>query len=93
MVPSGANNAVRCPATARSDWAPYVGVMTSFLTAAEEAGRDALEVDLEPAELSRSWIEDLAQSANSSGGITLVSEHIDPDGVEDESPQAVEVAD
>ena len=49
--------------------------------------------DPEPAELSRSWIEDLAQSANSSGGITLVSEHIDPDGVEDESPQAVEVAD
>ena len=38
-------------ATARSDWAPYVGVMTAFLTAAEEAGRDALEVDLEPAEL------------------------------------------
>jgi hypothetical protein len=27
------------------------------------------------AELNRKWIEDLAQSANSSGGITLVAEH------------------
>ena len=48
--------------------------------------------DPEPSELSRSWIEELAQSANSSGGITLVAEHIDPEGVEDESPQAVEVS-
>ena len=33
--------------------------------------------DPEPAELSREWIEDLASSANSSGGITLVAEHFD----------------
>jgi hypothetical protein len=33
--------------------------------------------DPEPVELSRSWIEDLANSANSSGGITLVAEHVD----------------
>lgn len=28
-------------------------------------------------ELSRAWIEDLAHSANSSGGITLVEEHLE----------------
>lgn len=28
-------------------------------------------------ELSRKWIEDLAQSASSSGGITLVDEHLE----------------
>lgn len=33
--------------------------------------------DPEPADLSREWIEELANSANSSGGIMLVSEHID----------------
>lgn len=33
--------------------------------------------DPEPAELSREWIEDLANSANSSGGISLVAEHFD----------------
>lgn len=33
--------------------------------------------DPEPTELSREWIEDLANSANSSGGITLVAEHFD----------------
>ena len=31
----------------------------------------------ETPELSRSWIEDLAHSANSSGGITLVEEHLE----------------
>jgi type VI secretion system protein ImpM len=35
-------------AAAPCDWLPYVGEMTSFLTAAEEAGRDALEHDLAP---------------------------------------------
>jgi type VI secretion system protein ImpM len=30
---------------------PYVGQLTSFLAAAEEAGRDALEHDLTPADL------------------------------------------
>jgi hypothetical protein len=33
--------------------------------------------DPEPAMLSREWIEDLANSANSSGGIMLVPEHMD----------------
>ncbi|MCT9002386.1 DUF7882 family protein [Microbacterium memoriense] len=49
--------------------------------------------DPEPTELSREWIEDLAQSANSSGGITLVAEHIDPapEAKEDAAPQTVDV--
>lgn len=34
--------------------------------------------DPETPELSRAWIEDLAQSANSSGGITLVAEQVEP---------------
>ena len=38
--------------------------------------------DPEPAELSRKWIEELANSANSSGGITLVAEHFDTGPVE-----------
>jgi type VI secretion system protein ImpM len=38
-------------AAAAGDWLPYVGAMTSFLVAAEGAGRDALEHDLSPAEL------------------------------------------
>lgn len=38
-------------AAAPGDWAPLVGTMTSFLSAAEEAGRDALEHDLTPADL------------------------------------------
>jgi len=33
--------------------------------------------DPEPADLSREWIEELASSANSSGGIMLVAEHFD----------------
>lgn len=33
--------------------------------------------DPEPVSLSREWIEDLANSANSSGGISLVAEHFD----------------
>ncbi|GAA1943166.1 hypothetical protein GCM10009776_01150 [Microbacterium deminutum] len=33
--------------------------------------------DPEPTELSREWIEELANSANSSGGIMLVAEHFD----------------
>jgi hypothetical protein len=38
--------------------------------------------DPEPTELSREWIEELANSANSSGGITLVAEHFDTDSIE-----------
>ncbi len=48
--------------------------------------------DPEPAELSRDWIEDLAMSANSSGGINLVAENIEDEGAPDEAPQTVEVA-
>ena len=33
-------------AVASIDWAPHAGTMTSFLAAAEQAGRDALEYDL-----------------------------------------------
>ncbi len=35
--------------------------------------------DPEPVALSRAWIEELANSANSSGGITLIAEHFDTD--------------
>ena len=45
--------------------------------------------DPEPTELSRDWIEELASSANSSGGITLVAEHFDTgpiDVIESEEP-------
>jgi len=38
-------------AVASVDWAPHVGAMTSFLAAAEQAGRDALDHDLSPADL------------------------------------------
>lgn len=34
--------------------------------------------DPEPAELSREWIAELANSANSSGGIALIAEQIEP---------------
>src|SRR6478736_4504671 len=40
--------------------------------------------DPEPAVLSRQWIEELANSANSSGGIMLIAEHFD---VESEPPE------
>jgi hypothetical protein len=33
--------------------------------------------DPRPTELSRTWVEQLAQSANSSGGISLIAEHVD----------------
>ena len=38
-------------AAAPGDWLTHVGAMTSFLVAAEAAGRDALEHDLTPAHL------------------------------------------
>jgi hypothetical protein len=46
----------------------------------------------EPPELSRTWLEELANSANSSGGIQLVAEHFDtePLDVDDDAPQVVE---
>lgn len=44
--------------------------------------------DPQPAELSRQWIEDLAHSANSSGGIMLVAEYFGPaTGESDELPE------
>ncbi len=49
----------------------------------------------EPPELSRAWLEEMSQTANSSGGITLVPEQMDtgPVDVADNAPQVVEVAD
>jgi hypothetical protein len=47
--------------------------------------------DPEPATLSRQWIEDLANSANSSGGITLVEEYVVTDPV-DASGEGADVA-
>ncbi|MBD7958185.1 hypothetical protein H9651_11090 [Microbacterium sp. Sa4CUA7] len=47
--------------------------------------------DPEPATLSREWIEELASSANSSGGIMLVSEHLDeeaPDPLPEATPSS-----
>lgn len=41
--------------------------------------------DPEPAVLSREWMDQLARSANSSGGIMLVPEHFDIDPAEEES--------
>lgn len=38
--------------------------------------------DPEPAQLSRDWIEELANSASSTGGILLVAEHFDTGPVE-----------
>ena len=46
----------------------------------------------EPATLNRQWIEELASSANSSGGITLLAEHIhiETEGQpHDDAPQLV----
>ena len=44
-------------AVASADWAPYVGMMSSFLAASEQAARDALEHDLAPTELLRRVVE------------------------------------
>ena len=38
--------------------------------------------DPNPTELSRSWLEELAQSAHSSGGIVLVAEHFDTEPID-----------
>jgi type VI secretion system protein ImpM len=38
-------------ATSSADWVPLVAPLTAFLDEAEEAGRDALELDLTPADL------------------------------------------
>ena len=47
--------------------------------------------DPEPAELSRAWIEELANSANSSGGIMLVAEHFDTDPADEDLPGGLEL--
>lgn len=50
--------------------------------------------DPEPTELNRAWIEELAQSASSSGGILLTEEQIETaDGDSDNAPQTVTVTD
>lgn len=51
--------------------------------------------DPETPELSREWLEALSQSANSSGGITLVAEHMDTDSsaTTDAAPQTVRIVD
>ncbi len=45
--------------------------------------------DPETPELSRDWVEDLMRSANSTGGIMLVEEHIDTDHLADKRPEPV----
>ncbi len=47
--------------------------------------------DPEPPELSRQWLEELANSANTTGGIQLIAENIDTVPVEviDNAPQQV----
>ena len=47
--------------------------------------------DPEPTELSRTWIEELANSANSSGGIMLVAEHFDTEVPEGEEANGLEL--
>ncbi|RKS93034.1 hypothetical protein DEU37_0430 [Microbacterium sp. AG790] len=50
--------------------------------------------DPEPTELNRAWIEELAQSASTSGGIQLAEEQIESvEGDADNAPQTVAVAD
>lgn len=39
--------------------------------------------DPEPPALNAKWVQELANSANSSGGITLTAEHIDTNGEND----------
>ncbi|MBT2500662.1 hypothetical protein J7E25_16310 [Agromyces sp. ISL-38] len=46
--------------------------------------------EAEPPELSREWIEDLMRSANSTGGVLLVEEHLDTDPVAGRATQQVE---
>jgi hypothetical protein len=45
----------------------------------------------EAPELSRSWIEDLMRSANSTGGVQLVPEQLDTDPIPTPSDQPVQV--
>lgn len=48
--------------------------------------------DPEPEELSRQWIEDLAHSANSSGGIMLVAEYFEGGTGDDVDPLGPDVS-
>jgi hypothetical protein len=45
----------------------------------------------EAPDLSRNWIEDLMRSANSTGGIQLVAEHLDPEPIPTDADQPVHV--
>lgn len=51
--------------------------------------------DPEPPPLSRAWLEELVNSANTSGGILLIAEHIEarPAGPTDNAPQTVQTTD
>lgn len=42
-------------------------------------------------ELSREWLEALAHSANSPGGISLVAEHVEAAELTDPAPQTVQI--
>lgn len=58
-------------AEAQGDWAPLVGTMEDFLASAEEAGRDALEIDLEPVELGRRVREALVAGEASPSAVEI----------------------
>ncbi|WP_448808338.1 DUF7882 family protein [Agromyces bauzanensis] len=45
--------------------------------------------DPESPELSRDWVEELMRSANSTGGIILIEEHIDPGHLVGSQPEHV----
>lgn len=45
--------------------------------------------DPEPPELSRNWVEDLMRSADSTGGIMLVEEHIDQSHLSEKRPEPI----
>lgn len=59
-------------AAAPADWAPYAGAMTSFLVGAEEAGLDALEHDLAPAELLKRIQDAFVAGEEPAGGPDFV---------------------
>lgn len=59
-------------AAAPADWAPYAGAMASFLAGAEEAGLDALEHDLAPAELLQRIQDAFVAGEEPAEGLDLV---------------------
>jgi type VI secretion system protein ImpM len=59
-------------AAAATDWVPHAGAMTSFLSEAESAGRDALEHDLTPAELLQRLQPALVATDDAPAGLDFV---------------------